>query len=60
MDCAVCHAVAKSTENSPPHLHAKPHLPVYPAGDWISSICETRPIGTFLIRKLKFVDQHNG
>jgi hypothetical protein len=52
--------VAKSNEKSPPHLHARPKLPVYPVGDWISSTCETRAIGTFIIRRIKFVDIRSG
>jgi hypothetical protein len=56
----VCRLVAKSTDKSPPHLHARPRLPVYPMGDWISSSCETRPIGTFLMRRMKFTDHQNG
>ncbi|XP_046438475.1 protein APCDD1-like [Daphnia pulex] len=59
-DCHVCRLVAKSTDKSPPHLHARPRLPVYPMGDWISSSCETRPIGTFLMRRMKFTDHQNG
>lgn len=52
--------MAKSNDKSPPHLHARPRLPVYPMGDWISSSCETRPIGTFLMRRMKFTDHQNG
>jgi len=59
-DCHVCRLVAKSTEKSPPHLHARPRLPVYPVGDWVSSSCETRPIGTFLLRRMKFSDHSHG
>ena len=59
-DCHVCRLVAKSNDKSPPHLHARPRLPVYPMGDWISSSCETRPIGTFLMRRMKFTDHQNG
>ncbi len=56
----MCRLVAKSNDKSPPHLHARPRLPVYPMGDWISSSCETRPIGTFLMRRMKFTDHQNG
>ena len=56
----MCRLVAKSTEKSPPHLHARPRLPVYPVGDWVSSSCETRPIGTFLLRRMKFSDHSHG
>lgn len=59
-DCHVCRLVAKSNDKSPPHLHARPRLPVYPMGDWVSSSCETRPIGTFLMRRMKFTDHQNG
>ncbi|XP_063235855.1 protein APCDD1-like [Bacillus rossius redtenbacheri] len=54
--CAVCQAVARAGETAPPHLHARPRLPVlrsYLAGDWVSSRCETRPLGTFLRRRLR-------
>ena len=50
--------MAKSSDKSPPHLHARPRLPVYPLGDWTSSTCETRPLGTFLMRRMKFTDHH--
>lgn len=59
-DCHVCHLVAKSNDKSPPHLHARPRLPVYPMGEWVSSSCETRSIGTFLMRRMKFIDHQNG
>ncbi|XP_076048741.1 protein APCDD1-like [Oratosquilla oratoria] len=52
--CAVCRTVARSSEKSPPHLHARPSLPLLLAGSWASSRCETRPYGMFLTRLLTF------
>lgn len=51
--CDVCHAVARASERSPPHLHARPRLPPYLGGDWVSARCETRPLGLFLRRRLR-------
>lgn len=51
--CHVCHAVARASERSPPNLHVKPRLPPYLGGDWVSSRCETRPLGLFLRRRLR-------
>lgn len=51
--CHVCHAVARASERSPPHLHARPRLPPYLGGDWVSGRCETRPLGLFLRRRLR-------
>ncbi|XP_026273849.1 protein APCDD1-like [Frankliniella occidentalis] len=51
--CDVCHAVARASERSPPILHARPRLPPYLGGDWVSSRCETRPLGLFLRRRLR-------
>ncbi|XP_066939628.1 protein APCDD1-like isoform X2 [Macrobrachium rosenbergii] len=54
VDCGICNAVARSSERSPPHLHAGPNLPLILAGSWASSHCETRPYGMFLTRYLTF------
>ncbi|KAK3908429.1 Protein APCDD1 [Frankliniella fusca] len=51
--CDVCHAVSRASERSPPILHARPRLPPYLGGDWVSSRCETRPLGLFLKRRLR-------
>lgn len=51
--CDVCHAVARASERSPPNLHVRPRLPPYLGGDWVSSRCETRPLGLFLRRRLR-------
>ncbi|KAJ9578438.1 hypothetical protein L9F63_005358 [Diploptera punctata] len=52
--CHICFEIARRTEKSPPHLIAKPHLPAYLDGEWVSSRCETRPLGLFLTRRLRF------
>ncbi|XP_067124231.1 protein APCDD1-like [Centruroides vittatus] len=52
--CHVCHLVSKSHELSPPQLPARPRLPVYLNGEWISTRCEIRPLGMFLTRQLQF------
>ncbi|KAK8380710.1 hypothetical protein O3P69_007970 [Scylla paramamosain] len=50
----VCKAVERGTDDSPPHLHASPALPLLLAGSWASRRCETRPYGMFLTRHLEF------
>nr|CAD7406626.1 unnamed protein product [Timema cristinae] len=55
--CPVCQAVSRASERAPPDLHARPRLPVlhsYLAGEWVSTRCETRPLGLFLKRRLRF------
>ncbi|KDR20294.1 Protein APCDD1, partial [Zootermopsis nevadensis] len=52
--CHICYEVSRCTERSPPHLLAKPRLPAYLAGEWVSARCETRPLGLFLTRRLRF------
>nr|CAD7462722.1 unnamed protein product [Timema tahoe] len=55
--CPVCQAVSRGSERAPPDLHARPRLPVlhsYLAGEWVSTRCETRPLGLFLKRRLRF------
>ncbi|XP_069701328.1 protein APCDD1-like [Periplaneta americana] len=52
--CLICYEVARCTERSPPHLLAKPRLPPYLGGEWVSARCETRPLGLFLTRRLRF------
>lgn len=46
--------MSRSTERSPPHLLARPRLPAYLGGEWVSTRCETRPLGLFLTRRLRF------
>lgn len=52
--CHICYEVSRCTERSPPHLMAKPRLPAYLGGEWVSARCETRPLGLFLKRRLRF------
>lgn len=52
--CHICYEVSRSTERSPPHLLARPRLPAYLGGEWVSARCETRPLGLFLTRRLRF------
>ncbi|XP_076353036.1 protein APCDD1-like [Tachypleus tridentatus] len=52
--CHICHLVTKSNDFSPPQLPARARLPVYMAGEWISTRCEVRPLGMFVTRRMKF------
>lgn len=46
--------------NSPPQLIAKPQLPPYVMGEWISARCENRPLGLYLTRNFTFTKSENG
>lgn len=52
--CYVCRVVSRADEHSPPHLHAVAHLPVHLIGEWMSRRCETKPLGTFVTRRVRF------
>ena len=46
--------MSRGNERSPPQLHARPRLPAYLGGDWVSGRCEPRPLGLFLRRRMHF------
>jgi hypothetical protein len=52
--CHICYEVSRCTERSPPHLLARPRLPAYLGGEWVSARCESRPLGYFVTRRLRF------
>ncbi|CAH0382100.1 unnamed protein product [Bemisia tabaci] len=53
--CEVCRAIIRATERTFPQLNAQPRLPIYLGGEWVSGHCETRPLGTFLKRRLQVI-----
>ncbi|XP_073992936.1 protein APCDD1-like isoform X2 [Rhodnius prolixus] len=52
-DCEVCVTVERSSAKNPPSLIAAPRLPPYMSGEWVSTRCETWPMGLFLRRRLR-------
>lgn len=51
--CTICSNLY-SSDKTPPHLIVKPNLPPYIWGQWVSSRCESRPMGVYLVRKFTF------
>jgi hypothetical protein len=58
--CPVCRIIEAAEDSYPPTLHrrARPQDKSF-AGEWFSSRCEIRPIGTFITRHLIFREPGN-
>ncbi|XP_065208044.1 protein APCDD1-like [Planococcus citri] len=53
-DCYVCNVISKKTNMHTPVLTARPTLPLYFNGQWISQTCEPRSKGLHTIRSYRF------
>ncbi|XP_014253823.1 protein APCDD1-like [Cimex lectularius] len=52
-ECEVCLQIERSSNRAPPILTAPPRLHPFMSGEWVSTRCETRPMGLFLRRRLR-------
>uniref|UniRef100_A0A1I8I098 TPR_REGION domain-containing protein n=1 Tax=Macrostomum lignano TaxID=282301 RepID=A0A1I8I098_9PLAT len=52
--CPGCYPVLHASLKTPPILLLQTLLPDYPTGEWVSSVCESRPRNTYVTRRLVF------
>lgn len=53
-DCPICTTISTRTHMFVPHLTARPTLPLFFSGEWISQTCEPRSMGLHTIRSYRF------